>query len=162
MYTKAALIDIHTRTHRSLEKFCDHLAAFSDDELRRELEGFGAGCILAQLDHLIGAEEYWIWVASDAAIPNMDDSPPPALADLRVRRGEVAASTQRYINEASEEVLNARAMKTTYGGNQAELIPAQIVMRTQTHIFQHLGQISAICRLLGKPIPQGLDFPLRD
>ena len=40
------------------------------------------------------------------------------------------------------------------------LAPAHVILRTQTHVFHHMGQLAAMCRLLGHPIPQGMDFPL--
>jgi uncharacterized damage-inducible protein DinB len=33
-----------------------------------------------------------------------------------------------------------------------------VLLRTITHLYHHIGQVSAMCRLLGKPIP-GSDFP---
>ena len=56
MFTSAALIDIHERTHRSLQKLLDHCEGFTGDELRRELDGFGHETIMLQLHHVIGAE----------------------------------------------------------------------------------------------------------
>lgn len=161
MNTKAALLDIHTRTHQSLQKFLGHLEGFSEDELKREFEGFGVGCILAQLDHIIGAEEYWLWVAAEKELPPYEDTPPLPFAELQAKAKSVAQSTRDYIESTSVAELNARRERTVFLGNRVALIPAQIVMRTQTHLFQHFGQISAICRLLGKPIPDGFDFPLR-
>jgi len=56
--------------------------------------------------------------------------------------------------------LNTRRKMATWGGKELELVPAHVILRTQTHIFQHQGQVAAMCRLLGRPIPTGLDFPL--
>ena len=62
MHTSAGLRDLHDRTHRSLQKLLDHCAGFTDEELRREMAGFGYPNILLQLHHMIGAEQYWIGV----------------------------------------------------------------------------------------------------
>jgi uncharacterized damage-inducible protein DinB len=32
-------------------------------------------------------------------------------------------------------------------------------MRTMTHIYHHQGQVTAMCRLLGRPV-NGLDYPI--
>ncbi len=40
------------------------------------------------------------------------------------------------------------------------IFPAHVILRTQTHLFHHMGQITAMCRLLGHPIPPGIDFPV--
>jgi len=34
-----------------------------------------------------------------------------------------------------------------------------VFARTLVHIYHHMGQVAAMCRLLGKPT-QGLDFPI--
>jgi uncharacterized damage-inducible protein DinB len=47
----------------------------------------------------------------------------------------------------------------TWGDRTRELTPAHVFMRTLTHIYQHQGQIVAMCRLLGKPVG-GLDYPI--
>jgi len=49
----------------------------------------------------------------------------------------------------------------TWGDRDVDLMPAHVVLRTQTHAFQHQGQIAAMARLLGRPILPGLDFPIR-
>ncbi|MCA8938825.1 MAG: DinB family protein [Planctomycetes bacterium] len=162
MYTKAALLDIHQRTHRSLTKFFEHLRGFSEEELGQTIEGFGMGNILSQLEHIVEAEEYWLWVATKAELPPLVDHPPPALEETIRHREEVAARTRAFIENTSEAELNTKTTLRVYGGAEVDLMPAQIVLRTQTHVFQHLGQIAAICRMLGKPIPEGFDFPLRD
>jgi len=56
--------------------------------------------------------------------------------------------------------LNAQHELTTWGDKQVQLVPARVILRTQTHLFQHQGQVAAMSRLLGRPIPPGLDFPM--
>jgi uncharacterized damage-inducible protein DinB len=160
VYTSAALLDLHTRTHQSLLKLMDHCSGFTHEELSRELEGFGYPTILRQFDHVIGGEEYWIRVPGGLPLDLDRDENPSSLAALQADRERVAGVTAEYLNGASEEELNTRRKMTTWGGHERELMPALIVLRTQTHIFDHKGQIAAMCRQLGRPIPQGLDFPL--
>jgi len=75
-------------------------------------------------------------------------------------RKTVCEATRAYLRDTTDSDLNAQRMMTTWGGHEKALTPAHIVLRTQTHLFQHMGQIAAMCRLLGHPIPPGLDFPL--
>jgi hypothetical protein len=49
---------------------------------------------------------------------------------------------------------------TTYGGRELDVVPAHVLLRTQTHAYQHQGEIASMSRLLGQPFPAGLDFPL--
>lgn len=160
MYTAAALLDLHTRTHQSLSKLMDHCSGLPDADLSRELEGFGYATILRQLDHVIGGEEYWIRVPCGLPLELDRDEDPKVLQPLLADRERVAAITAEYLRNTPDTELNARRKMKTWSGDEHELVPALIVLRTQTHIFDHKGQIAAMCRLLGKPIPRGIDFPL--
>lgn len=160
MYSAAALLDVHTRSHRSLVKLLDHCDAFSDVELARELEGFGCPSIAHQLHHGIGAERYWVSVVNGQMRVDEDPANMASISALRAFRETVAGATAEYLRGASDAELNTPRTMMTWGEHERELVPAHVIMRTQTHIFQHQGQIAAMCRLLGKPIPPGLDFPL--
>jgi uncharacterized damage-inducible protein DinB len=160
MYTSAALLDLHGRAHQTLTKLIDHCGGFSPDELNRELEGFGYPSIRRQLHHMIGAEEYWIGVVRGLMLVDERSDDFASIEALASYRARVADVTSAYLRGATEEELNVRRKMTTWAGHERELVPAHVVLRTQTHIFQHQGQVAAMCRLLGRPCPAGLDFPL--
>ena len=69
-------------------------------------------------------------------------------------------ATDKYLRNASADELNTARPMMTWGNKEKVLVPAQVFMRTLTHIYQHQGQVAAMCRLLGKPIPPGLDYPI--
>jgi len=160
MYTIAACLDLHERTHRSLLKLLEHCAGFSDDELARELEGFGYPSIRHQLHHVIGAEQYWVGVLRGLMLVAEDPADMASIEALRALRERVAGATVEYLKGAGDAELNTKREVVTYGDRKVELVPAHVILRTQTHIFQHQGQVAAMARLLGRPIPPGLDFPL--
>jgi uncharacterized damage-inducible protein DinB len=160
MYTTAGLIDLHTRSHQSLVKLIDHCVGFSGEELARELEGFGYLCIRLQLHHVIGAEQYWVGVLRGLMLVDELEEDYASIEALRAFRERVVDVTTEYLNNADERELNTPRAMTTFSGKAVELVPARVILRTQTHIFQHQGQLAAMCRLLGRPIPPGLDFPI--
>ena len=160
MYTSAALSDLHTRCHQSLVKLIDHCAGFSGDELAREVEGFGYPSIRLQLHHIIGAEQYWVGVLRGLMLVDELEEDYANIDALRAFHQRVAGITAEYINNADEPELNTPRKMTTWGGHERELVPARVILRTQVHIFDHKGQVAAMARLLGRPIPPGLDFPL--
>lgn len=160
MYHPSALLDLHERGHRSLMKLLDHCAAFSTEELARELEGFGFPNVRQQLEHVIGAEEYWIRVIQGCYLEGEDEPEHPTVMELEAYRKEVAGATAAYLRGASEAELNTPREMWTWPGKLRALVPAQIVVRTVTHAYQHQGQVLAMCRLLGRPGPADLDFPL--
>jgi uncharacterized damage-inducible protein DinB len=160
VYTSACLSDLHARTHQSLQKLLDHCGGFSPEELDRELEGFGGANLLLEFDHLIGAERYWVGVLQGRMLVEGDPADRASLATLGTYRERVAGTTTAYLNAATDAELNTRRTMTTWGDKEVDLVPAHVLLRTQTHIFQHQGKIAVMCRLLDRPIPPGLDFPL--
>lgn len=160
MYTSEALIDIHERSHRSLAQLIDHCRGFTDEESSREIEGFGASNLRLQLQHAIGAQRYWIGVLEGRIDVDEDPSDAASIDALERFRVRTSEMTLRYLRGATAEELNQpRAMKL-WGGSEKELAPAHVVLRTLTHFYHHHGQIAAMCRVLGRPVPPGMDFPL--
>lgn len=160
MYTAAALLDVHERTHRSLHQLMEHCRKLDDEELHRALDGFGYATVQLQLVHVVGAEEYWIGVVRGLMLAEDNDDVYRTIDQLQEYRARVAEATAGWLRGASASELNTRRTMTTFGGRQQELVPAHVVLRTQTHVFQHQGQVAAMCRLLGEPVSPGLDFPL--
>jgi uncharacterized damage-inducible protein DinB len=160
MYTSDGLRDLHERTHRSLIKLLDHCDGFSPEELSRELDGFGYGSIREQLQHMIGAEQYWVGVLYGEMLVDEDEADRVSIDALRAFRLRVFEVTTTYLDGASSDELNTQRSMLTWGDREQDLVPAHVVLRTQTHVFQHQGQVAAMARLLGRPIPPGLDFPL--
>jgi uncharacterized damage-inducible protein DinB len=161
MYNPATLLDIHARAHESLRRlivFCGDLTA---DELRRPVTGFGFPTVLGQLEHTIGAEVYWQTVVirgytEEATLPDLRD-----IAAIEALRQQTASATRSYLEGASEAELNARREMISDPGQTRLLRPADVIMRIVTHIFNHQGQILAMCRSIGKPNDQiDLDYPV--
>jgi len=160
MYTQQALLDIHERCHSSVSKYLDHCRGLSDEQLDRDLGGFGYPTVRQQLHHAIGAERYWVTVARGRMDASEDEADAASIDALESFRQSVGQATRAYLDEASDEELNTAQTMTTWGGHENTLVPAHVIMRTQTHLFHHLGQVAAMCRVLGHPIPSGMDFPL--
>ena len=160
MHTAAALLDLHARTHRALDALLDHCEGFPAEDWTRAVDGFGYESLDLQLQHVIGAERYWVGVLRGEMLVDEDDADRADVAAARAFRERVVADTGAYLNSATDDELNTVRTMTTWGDRQVDLVPAHVILRTQTHVFQHKGQIAAMCRLLGRPVPDGLDFPL--
>ena len=160
MYTPEALLDLHARAHRSLRGIIRHCAELDAAAIDQELRGFGYPTVRLQLNHVIGAEEYWFGVLRGAFRAEEDAHLYPTIEAIECFRERVAAESVEYLRDTRTPDLNAARTMRTWGGRERSLIPAHVVLRTQTHIFHHQGQVSAMCRLLGEPVPAGLDFPL--
>ncbi len=160
MYTREALLDIHQRSHRSLSLLMDHCRVFDAEHFNREIDGFGYPTMRLQIHHVIAAQQYWLSVVQDRMNADENDADFQSIDELEALRAEVFESTEAYLRSVSDEVLNTRRAMLVWGGNRPSLMPALVILRTQTHIYQHMGQITAMCRFFGKPAPAGLDFSL--
>jgi uncharacterized damage-inducible protein DinB len=161
MYNRAALLDIHARAHESLRRLIVFCGALTEDELRRPLNGFGFPTLLRQLEHTIGAEVYWQTVVirgytEEATLPPLRD-----VAAIEAFRQQTASTTRSYLERAGEAELNSPRVMISDPGETRLLRPADVIMRVVTHIFNHQGQILAMCRAMGKPNDEiDLDYPV--
>jgi uncharacterized damage-inducible protein DinB len=161
MYNTETLLDIHARAHESLRRLIVVCAELTDDELRGPLNGFGFPTILRQLEHTIGAEVYWQTVVirgytEEASLPALPD-----LAAMEAFREQTASVTRSYLQRATEAELNSRREMISDPGQTRVLRPADVILRVVTHIFNHQGQVLAMCRAMGKPNKRrDLDYPV--
>lgn len=161
MYTAAVLLDVHHRAHESLRRLIAYCAELTPDELQRQLPGFGFPTVLRQLEHTIGAELYWQLVVTKGYHEEAEMPKLPDLAAMEAFRQRTAAATFAYLQDADAAELNTRREMVTDPGESRVLRPADVIMRVVTHIFNHQGQVLAMCRTLGKPNAQhDLDYPL--
>lgn len=159
MHSSAALLDLHERAHRNLRALLDHCRTLTAEELNRELPGFGYPTVRLQLHHMIGAQEYWMGVLVGVVEADDNDADFPTVESLAAWRARVFAATESWLRRVDATTLNTARAHQVWGGRERTLAPAHVVLRTQTHLYHHQGQVTAMCRLLGKPIG-GLDFPL--
>ena len=161
MHNGASLLDIHRRAHESLRRLIAFCGTLTSDELQRPLPGFGFPTVLRQLEHTIGAEVYWQTVVTRGYTEEATMPPLPDLAAMEAFREETAAVTRSYLEAATETELNTPRVMISDPGQTRLLRPADVVMRVVTHIFNHQGQVLAMCRSMGKPNDTiDLDYPI--
>jgi uncharacterized damage-inducible protein DinB len=161
MYTAIILLDIHARAHESLRRLIELCGTLTEDELRQPLPGFGFPTVLGQFQHTISAELYWQTVVirgydTEATLPDLS-----RLASIEAFRQQTASTTQSYLDRASVAELNTPRAMISDPGETRVLRPADVILRIVTHVFNHEGQILAMCRTLGKPNETvDLDYPV--
>jgi uncharacterized damage-inducible protein DinB len=161
MYDAATLLDVHARAHESLRRLIVFCGELTEDELRRPLTGFGMPTILRQLVHTIGAEVYWQTVVTRGYTEEATLPPLPGVAAIEAFREQTASVTRSYLERASESEVNSPRVMISDPGETRLLRPADVIMRIVTHIFNHQGQVLAMCRSIGKPNEQiDLDYPV--
>jgi len=160
MYNSDGLLEFCRRAHLSFEKLIEHCKSLSIDEFNRKIEGFGYPSVKLQLHHAIGAQKYWIGVLQGRM--DVDDDPDDefTIDDMSEYRRSVLRMTERYLSSvATGELITPRLM-ITWGNKEKTLVPAHIVIRTLTHMYHHHGQVTAMCRLMDKPVESGMDYPI--
>ena len=162
MHTSASLLDLHRRTHHSLKGVLDHARTVPPEVIHRTLDAIGPGTIAEKQQHVIGAERYWIGVVNGQMLVDEDEADAASVDALRAFRQRVAARTRSWLEGMPDARLATPALFKQYGGREATFAPAYAVLRTQTHAFHHIGQVTAMLRAFGHPVPPGLDFPMRD
>src|SRR2546427_2821305 len=161
MYNAEILLDIHARAHESLRRLIVLCGTLTEDELRRPLPGFGFPTVFRQLEHTIGAEVYWQTVVTrgyteEATLPDLRD-----VAAMEAFRQQTASATRSYLDRASDAELNTTRHMISDPGQTRLLRPADVILRIVTHIFNHQGQVLAMCRTIGKPKARhDLDYPV--
>jgi len=161
MHNSESLLDIHGRAHESLRRLIAFCGTLSADELHRPLSGFGFSTVLRQLEHTIGAEVYWQTVVMRGYSEEATMPPLPDLAAIEAFREQTAGVTRSYLEPATETELNTPRRMISDAGQTRLLRPADVVMRVVTHIFNHQGQVLAMCRSMGKANDSiDLDYPV--
>jgi len=161
MYDGDSLLDIHGRAHESLRRLIAFCGTLTSEELNQPLSGFGFPTVLRQLEHTIGAEVYWQTVviqgySEEVAMPALPD-----LAAIEAFREQTAARTRAYLDDATGAELNTPRLMISDPGQTRRLRPADVILRVVTHIFNHQGQVLAMCRRIGKPNERiDMDYPV--
>lgn len=159
MYTPAALVDLHDRTHRSFGRLLEHCCSLPGDVWLRPLEGFAYSTVAGQLQHVLEAEAYWLGVLQGNPDPGSLDAPAPDAAGMLELAGRTRQATRTWLDGVGSGELEREGVYATWGGRQRELKPAHVILRVVTHCFHHMGQVQAMCRIMEHPVV-ALDFPL--
>jgi uncharacterized damage-inducible protein DinB len=160
MFTSPILSDIHHRAHTTLEKLLAHCRQLTPEEFCREIDWAGDPSVQLQLHHVISAERYWVGVLLGRIDADEDQANFPTVDSLEKLRQEIFAVGEEYLRGAAEAELNTPRRMVSWDHKERVLIPAHVFLRTQMHIYHHHGKVSAMSRLMGKPIPPGMDYPI--
>ena len=83
------------------------------------------------------------------------------LAAIEAFREQTASVTRSYLGSASGSELNTARVMISDPGQTRLLRRADVILRIVTHIFNHQGQVLAMCRSMGKPNERiDLDYPV--
>jgi len=158
-WTAGALLDLHERVHQMLAGLLEQCGDLPQEELDRELPGFGYPSIRLQLHHVLGAERYWAGVLRGELIVDDAAAGFPTIHDLERLRQMVSDGTRGWLEAQTGAALSTPRDMVLWGDAVRSLVPAAVLLRPLTHAHHHAGQVLAMLRLLGRE-PRGADLPI--
>jgi uncharacterized damage-inducible protein DinB len=153
VFTRTGLRALHTWTHERLDLLLSHAAFVTAEQFVAEIPGFGAPSIRDQLSHVIQCERGWVHALQDipwTPWPREDSATPD-----RVHRAKqhVMTETITYLDQLSDIELSTELVRRPKDWLGPLRSPGFILHHVITHAFHHKGQIVAMFRLLGQPVP---------
>lgn len=153
VFTLEGARKFHGWTHTSLNLLLHHLSTIPQDDYARELPNFGSASLRRQVIHIFNCEGFWIHSLQGRHYSDRETAACPTVADARGWQQEVTKQTQAYLSSLTNQLLNAATELHFPDGDKAIRTPALVVHHILTHAFHHKGQIAAMCRELGYPVP---------
>ncbi len=153
MFTKSGIADLHAAMHERLDLLLVHVAAVPDELHHKPIPGFGHSSIWKQLVHILTCEEVWVHNLQDKAFVEWDTKDCRTMTAMLAAKARISKATRAYLNDLSEDRLNSTLAKrpSDWGGELRS--PAFILLHVITHGFHHKGQIVAMLRIVGHPVP---------
>jgi len=154
MFTKDGLLKLREWAQTSLTTLLDHTASLPWEMLHKPLDGFGFPTLRGQLEHISGAEAFWVHVMLGKPWDHWPFHEVPDVTELR-RSFDVSYELMRgCISGLGDAELAVPREMAFPGGGAGSFSPALVVHHVVTHSFHHKGQVVAMCRLLGYPSPE--------
>lgn len=153
LFTKAGVSAFHTWTHERLDTVFEHASELTASQLVQPIPGFGQGSVRDQLAHILAAESGWIRRLQSLTVENWEQSNFPDLQLLVVAKKKVVVATNAYLQTLDEAQLNTTLEKIPEDWVGPPRSPGFILQHICTHAFHHKGQLAAMCRILGHPLP---------
>ncbi|WP_350243078.1 DinB family protein [Deinococcus sonorensis] len=134
------------------------LSTLPPDLLRERRPGFGQGSILETLTHVADCYGGWTsevlmeepWAFAEGVEPTLDA--------LRTRFERVDALLARALQSTRLEA--GEWTHTTRQGDALLVSGPWLLLHPLTHEFHHKGQVVALARVLGHPVPPDVDLDL--
>jgi len=153
LFTTEGIIALHAWTHESLDIVFLQAQALAPPQFVQPIPGFGLASVRDQLTHILAAQSGWISRLQFYPVAPWEPSAFPDVATLLTAKRELVTQTIRYLRGLGEMELNATLEKLPPGWIGPLRSPAFILLHVCTHAFHHKGQVAAMLRILGCPLP---------
>ena len=153
MFSKEAILELHTATHERIDLLLRHIATLPDPLCRKPIPGFGHPTVWKQLVHILTCEEGWVLDLQNRPFAGWFEEDCPTMPVLQAAKDRIRKTTQAYLSSLTEVELNTTLTErpADWGGELRS--PAFILVHVITHAYHHKGQVVAMLRILGYPAP---------
>jgi uncharacterized damage-inducible protein DinB len=154
LFTKEGVSALHAWTHERLDTVFEHVRVLTASQFIQQTPGFGQPSVRDQLVHILAAESGWIRRLQKLTSENWGLISFADLPALLAAKRHVASATQTYLQTLDEVQLNKTLETIPEDWIGPPRSPGFILLHIYTHAFHHKGQIAAMCRILGHPLPE--------
>lgn len=125
------------------------------EEILHKMQGHSWGDIHAMFVHMMSSE--WVWLqrwhgTSPESHLNKDDF--PTLALVQEQWNKIEAEMRAYIEEQTEETLQAKITYSNFRGETFSVPLYQMLMHVANHETHHRGELAAMYALMDVPHPE--------
>jgi uncharacterized damage-inducible protein DinB len=153
MFTVPGALAFYSCADGSRETQFSHLESLPADRFARLIPGFGHGSIRDTLVHIATMERAWRdgVLGAHAPAPALGGA---TLPDVRALFEDNSALTRAFVAEITDQEMSAyRVVRLPWSGTRCRVCPGWVLLHVVTHEFHHRGQVAAMCRSLGAPVP---------
>jgi hypothetical protein len=111
MFTKAGIAELHGVMHERLDLLLGHFATVPDILHHKPIPGFGHSSIWKQLVHILTCEEGWVHDLQDKTFAGWHEKDCPTMTAMLAAKARISEATRTYLNNLTEEQLNATLAK---------------------------------------------------
>jgi uncharacterized damage-inducible protein DinB len=162
MFTVPGMLALYSWANVSFDKTVLHCNSLPPHILVTEVVGFGSKTIWDQLLHIVSCEDWWISKLSGKPLAGFEPEAQTIVALCKVW-DVVHDASWKYLESLTDEQLNEEVEIDTDSDAMRRNVRAMYFHHLITHRYHHKGYIAALCRALGRPMPDtdliGPDFP---
>ncbi|MEZ6009990.1 MAG: hypothetical protein R3F05_19825 [Planctomycetota bacterium] len=157
MHTSTSLLDLHRRTHHSLKGVLGHARTVPPEVIHRTLDAIGPGTIAEKLQHVNGAERYWIGVVKGEMLVDEDEADAASVDALEAFRQRVAARTRSWLEDVGRRPGHAGSLRPVRRSRSDLRACLRRAAHADARVPPHrAGHRDAPGGAFGHPVPPGL------
>ena len=139
--------------HERLDLLPRHVATLPDELRHKPISGFGHPSVWKQLVHILMCEEGWVHDLQKKSFAGWYAEDCQTMAALQASKDRIREGDANLFGGSDREQLNTTLAERPPDWSGELRSPVFILLHVITHAFHHKGQVIAMVRILGYPVP---------